>query len=128
MHTTKNTAIIGTTIVLLHPVLARAGTSIIPIGSPEGCDFSAGLKAASDAGGAARCVPIFIGLLIQFVLGFVGAFCLINIMIGGFHIAFGSAVGDKEAGKSRVLWALVGLFVSLISYGLINLVITTLGL
>ena len=86
-----------------------------------GCDFLSGRFGAG-------CVPIFIGHLIQFILGFVGAFCLINIMIGGFQIAFGSAIGDKEAGKSRVLWALVGLFVSLISYGLINLIITTLGL
>lgn len=76
----------------------------------------------------ADCVPRFIGHLIKFILGFVGAFCLINIMIGGYQIALGSAVGDKEAGKSRVLWALVGLFVAMASYGLINIVITTLGL
>lgn len=85
------------------------------------CDFASGNIHAD-------CAPRFIGHLIQFVLGFVGAFCLINIMIGGYHIALGSAIGDKEAGKGRVLWALVGLFVSLISYGLINLIITTLEL
>lgn len=86
-----------------------------------GCNFTSGLVGAA-------CIPIFIGHLIQWVLGFVGAFCLINIMIGGYQIALGSAIGDKEAGKGRVLWALVGLFVSLISYGLINLLIRTLGL
>lgn len=86
-----------------------------------GCNFTSGQFGAA-------CIPIFIGHLIQWVLGFVGAFCLINIMIGGYQIALGSAIGDKEAGKGRVLWALGGLFVSLISYGLINLLISTLGL
>lgn len=76
----------------------------------------------------AGCVPVFIGHLIQFVLAFVGGICLINIMIGGYQIALGSAIGDKEAGKNRILWALVGLLVSLFCYGLINLLISTLGL
>ena len=49
-------------------------------------------------------------------------------MIGGYNIALGSAIGDKEAGKSRVLWALIGLLVTMLSYGLLNLIITTLGL
>lgn len=107
----------------------------------SGCDFVGGLsRSIKNPDGAgfisnpaqtlspAACIPLFIGKIIQFVLGFVGAFCLINIMIGGYQIALGSAVGDKEAGKSRVLWALIGLFVSLISYGLLNLIITTLNL
>lgn len=104
---------------------AHAAALIENIG---GCDFTNGLKGASNAGIASTCVAVFLGHLIKWVLGFVGAFCLINIMIGGYQIALGSAVGDKEAGKGRVLWALVGLFVSLISYGLINLLISTLGL
>ena len=75
-----------------------------------------------------HCIPIFLAHLIKFILGFVGAFCLINIIIGGYQIALGSAIGDKEAGKSRIMWALVGLLVTLLSYGIINLIITTLGL
>lgn len=88
---------------------------------PQGCNFTTGKVGA-------HCIPIFLNHLIQWVLGFVGAFCLINIMIGGYQIALGSAIGDKEAGKGRVLWALIGLFVSIVSYGLINLLISTLGL
>ncbi|MBI1934662.1 hypothetical protein HYS30_03275 [Candidatus Peregrinibacteria bacterium] len=83
------------------------------------CDFTTGNIHAD-------CVPRFIGHLIQWVLGFVGAFCLMNIMIGGYQIALGSAIGDKEAGKSRVLWALVGLLVAMASYGILNVIITTL--
>lgn len=85
-----------------------------------GCSFTTGQIGAN-------CLPIFIRHLIQWVLSFVGAFCLINIMIGGYQIALGSAIGDKEAGKGRVLWALIGLFVSLISYGLMNLLLTTIS-
>lgn len=101
----------------LTPDRARAAL----IENVGGCNFTTGQVGA-------HCIPIFIGHLIQWVLGFVGAFCLINIMIGGYQIALGSAIGDKEAGKGRMLWALVGLLVSLISYGLINLLIRTLGL
>lgn len=86
-----------------------------------GCPFTSGNFHAP-------CVIIFIAWLIRWVLGFVGAFCIINIMLGGFQIAFGSAVGDREAGKSRVFYALVGLFVTIVAYGLLNLIITTLGL
>lgn len=90
---------------------------IEPVGT---CNFTTGLIGA-------HCIPIFISHLIRWVLGFVGAFCLINIMIGGYQIALGSAIGDKEAGKGRVLWALIGLFVSLISYGLMNLLLNTIS-
>ncbi len=96
-------------------------TAYAAIIDPAVCDFATG-NIHDD------CVPKFIAHLIQWILGFVGAFCLINIMIGGYQIALGSAIGDKEAGKGRVLWALIGLLVSLVSYGLINLLISTLGL
>ena len=101
--------------------LASPSTVYAAIIDNSVCDFATGNIHAD-------CAPRFIGHLIQFVLGFVGAFCLINIMIGGYQIALGSAIGDKEVGKNRVLWALVGLLVSMVSYGLINLIITTLAL
>ncbi|OGJ57855.1 hypothetical protein A3H22_02060 [Candidatus Peribacteria bacterium RIFCSPLOWO2_12_FULL_55_15] len=106
-------------LVLVFSIPLPAYAGLIP--DLPGCAFTTGIFGAN-------CVPIFIGQLIKWILGFTGGICLINIMIGGYQIALGSAIGDKEAGKSRVLWALVGLLVSMLSYGILNTIIGTLSL
>jgi len=95
---------------------AEAGDGVVTTGIP-GCDFVTGKLTA-------QCIPQFIGHLIAFAFGMVGAFFLINAMIGGYQIAIGAATGDKEAGKRRLFNAVIGLIVCILAYVILNLFIT----
>jgi len=95
--------------------------SIVPQNIP-GCNFFEGLK---DQDGF-TCVLVFLGNIARFLLGFTGVICLIMIMIGGYQIAIGSVIGDKEQGKSRIIWSLVGLLVCILAYAIVNTVVVIL--
>lgn len=85
----------------------------------EGCDFVTGSLQAA-------CIPSFIGHMIQLLFGFTGIFCLVNIMIGGYQVALGGATGDKEKGKQRITWAILGFILSVCSYLILDLVLEAL--
>lgn len=101
---------------VLLPAVAHA--QIIISGIP-GCNFSTGAHLAS-------CIPSFIAHLIQFVFGLIGGFFLINVMIAGYQIAISGITGDKEAGKRRVTWSVVGLVVSVLAFVILDMVISLL--
>lgn len=73
------------------------------------------------------CIPIYIGYLIQVVFGATAGFALIEIVKSGFQIAWGGIdSGNKDKGKQRLLWALVGLVFSLLAFVLTDFIFTSL--
>ncbi len=108
-------------ILLLLPLSAMAAVPVEPgliLGEDElpGCDFQTGRLEAA-------CIPVFIGHIVQLVMGFVGAAFVINVMIGGYELATGSLEGDTGKGKERIWWSIIGLIVTACAYVIYNLIL-----
>ena len=104
---------------ILVPI-ASAQDAIITGGIP-GCDFATGQLDKT-------CPANFLAYLIQFLFSFIGAACLIVIVISGFQIVLGSLPGgNKEGGKTRLKWAIIGFIVSALAFFIIDFIIATIG-
>lgn len=87
----------------------------------SGCDFTTGRLAAA-------CIPVFIGHLVQVIMGLVGSVFVINVMIGGYEYVIGSLQGEESNGKERIYWSIIGLIVTSLAYLILDLVLTVLGI
>lgn len=96
-----------------------AGAQIITNDVP-GCDFVTGYLSAA-------CIPIFIGHVIQVIMGLVGGLFIINVMIGGWQYAIGAVQGDEGKGKERIQWSIIGLIVTTCAFLIFDLVWEVLG-
>jgi hypothetical protein len=74
----------------------------------------------------AACIPAFIAHLVQLIFGVIGVFFVVNLMIAGYQIAFGGLTGDKEAGKNRFKWSLIGLGIAVCSFVILDTVISVI--
>jgi hypothetical protein len=106
-------------LALLLPGLAYAQPGIIT--NIPGCDFVTGKMTSA-------CVPMFIAHLIQFVFSLAGVFFILNVMFAGYQIAIGSVpgVGDKEKGKARLTWSIIGFVVTAFSFLIMDLILSVL--
>ena len=100
------------------PTLAAAQQGIITTGI-TGCNFSTGrLRAA--------CIPNFIGYLVQFIFSLLGMFFLLNVIYAGYEIAVSGVTGDKESGKKRLTWSVIGLIVAICAFVILDLVLSVI--
>lgn len=108
------------TSLLLLPSAAAAQLPGI-ITTIPGCDFVTGRFTA-------MCIPMFIAHLIKFVFSLAGVFFVLNIMFAGYQIAIGSVpgLGDKEKGKTRLLWSILGFMTTVFSFVILDLVLSVL--
>ncbi len=74
------------------------------------------------------CIPAYIAYVIQFMFAGLGTLSLIQMIIAGYQIAISGVMpgGSSEAGKNRLLWSIIGLVVSLLSFAIINFFIASL--
>jgi hypothetical protein len=75
----------------------------------------------------ARCVISFIKWLISWFVPAVGFYFLLMLLIGGYQIALGNVTGDKEGGKDRVKWAIIGFIITALSFFIIDFVISAIS-
>lgn len=68
-------------------------------------------------------VPYYIVRVIDFALLLSGVLSVLFIIIGGYLFIAGSYTDEKEKGKKTIMYALLGLALSLLSYTLVNLVL-----
>lgn len=101
---------------LLHGIAFPAAHAQLIVQGAGGCDFQTGQLSAA-------CIPGFIGHVIQVVIGFIGAFLLINILIAGYQIAIANVIDDKAAGKNRLIWSLVGFTVAVSCYLIVDIIL-----
>lgn len=85
----------------------------------EGCDFVTGNLEV-------ECIPNFIGALVKGIFGLIGIIFMINIMLGGYQIAFSGLTEDKGAGKNRIYYSIFGCFVSVAAFLLVDFVVSAL--
>ena len=83
-----------------------------------GCNFTSGALLAV-------CIPNFIAHLIQFIFTLLGMFFVANVMFAGYQIAIGGiSPGEKDNGKRRLMWSIIGLIVSICSFVILDLIIS----
>lgn len=83
----------------------------------DGCDFVTGQLEA-------RCIPNFIGYLVELIFGVVGLICLINIMIAGYELAASGVTEDKTAGKNRLTYSVIGAVVCVCAFLIVDFFIS----
>ena len=77
-----------------------------------------------NAGTAGKAIAVMIGLVIEAVLGIVGAIALVLFVYGGMMMIISGGSSEKiNKGKEILIWATIGLFIILGSGMLVNFVI-----
>lgn len=99
---------------------AAQNLEIIPKAGLPGCDFATGRHTAA-------CIPQFIGHVIVQVFQVISALFILNILFAGYQYAMGSISGEKEGGKDRLKWSIVGLIVSVTSFLILDIVLTVIA-
>ncbi len=69
-------------------------------------------------------IPFYMTYLINFILAVSGLISVLFIVIGGYWYIIGSAQGQTDKGKNTILYAIVGLVVSLMAWIIVNVVQT----
>ena len=68
-------------------------------------------------------LPAFIAKFIDFGIIMAGSICLLFLVIGGYRYIVGGIVqSQREQGKQTIMYALIGLIVSLLSWAIVNTV------
>ncbi len=101
---------------------AQAPMSLIPPSGSlaAGCNFVTGDIHF-------HCIPLYIGYLIQFMLGMAGGFFLFGIMIAGYKYMFGSiTAAGMESGKKELIGRIVGFAIIVFSYLMVDIIIELL--
>ena len=83
------------------------------------------VRATNDPDGITPDTFVRFGLeLIQTLVEVAGVVAVIMVMFGGFAYVFGSFAEEKETGKNTLKYSLVGFVVCLLSWAIVDLVIT----
>lgn len=68
-------------------------------------------------------IPLLIEYVIKFLLGITGALALFFFINGAFEYVWMVPIDKKEEGKNRMIYAIIGLVIILLSYILIDTII-----
>lgn len=71
-------------------------------------------------------VPFYIKYLIQFALSIAGLIAVLGIIIGGYYYFFGGLSDDKDKGKRSIIYGIAGFVLAILSWALVNIVISAL--
>jgi hypothetical protein len=71
-------------------------------------------------------IPFYIKYLIQFALSIAGLVAIGSIIIGGYFYLFSGLMDDKDKGKRAIIYGIVGFVVAILSWTIVNIVISVL--
>ena len=71
-------------------------------------------------------IPFYIKYFIQFALSLAGLVAVGSIVIGGYFYLFGALADDKDKGKRAIMYGILGFIVAILSWTIINIVISIL--
>lgn len=103
------------------------GPQLIPdSGEIGGCSFITG-----DFG--FDCIPLYLAYLMRLAFGMAGGFAVMQIIQGGYEVALGglNQVGglpDKDSGKKRITHAILGLIVVVLTYLIVDTIVSAIFL
>ncbi|MDP2624775.1 MAG: pilin [Candidatus Peregrinibacteria bacterium] len=67
-------------------------------------------------------VPFFITFFANFFIGLSGIISLLFVVLGGFWYMTGGITDDKEKGKKTIMYALVGMSITLLAWIIVNVI------
>ena len=70
-----------------------------------------------------RNIPCFIKFFTQTLVGIAGSISVVFIMVGGYRYVISTEEDAKSGGKKTIIYALIGLAVSLLAWVIIDLVL-----
>ena len=73
-----------------------------------------------------HCIPLYLAYLIQLVVACLGTICLVMLIWAGYEWAFSSLEGDAQNAKKRIRNALLGMVLALLSFLIVDTVVTVL--
>jgi len=111
-----NCLVIGS-LLLIHPCLAQNNTvsqnSSNTIASEEELELPQPL--------GHRSIPVIIGDVLKYILGFVGIIALVMFIYGGFTWMTSGGNADKiKTGKNAIVWAILGMAFIFLSYAIVE--------
>ncbi len=71
-------------------------------------------------------IPFYIKYLIQLALSLAGLVAVGAVILGGYFYLFGAFADDKDKGKRAIIYGIVGFIVAILSWTIINIVMTVL--
>ena len=69
-------------------------------------------------------VPYYIRSILEFVISLAGLVAVGGVVSGGFLYLFAGVSDDKEKGKKAILYGVIGFVITLISWALVNIVVS----
>jgi hypothetical protein len=87
------------------------------VGQNLGCKIKTGVFLADD-------IPYYLKYIADFLLGIVGLISTLFIVLGGYHYIIGGLTEEKEKGKNTIKHALYGLVLALLSWVIVNTIIS----
>ena len=77
------------------------------------------------------CIPLYLAYLLRIAFGMAGGFAVFQIIQGGYEYALSGlqqfgGLPDKEAGKKRITNAVLGLVVVVLTYLIVDTIVSAL--
>ncbi len=69
-------------------------------------------------------LPYFVTYIANFLLGLSGIIAVLFIVIGGYNYIYGGIMDQKEKGKNTIMHALIGMWVAILSWVIVQVVLT----
>jgi hypothetical protein len=67
-------------------------------------------------------IPFYISGIANFFIGIAGTISVLFVLLGGFWYMTGGLTDDKEKGKKTIMYALVGLGITLLAWIIVNVI------
>ncbi len=123
--------------LLLVPALALGASAVVPVlesvPAAAQCDSNAGINAGINCAiGDNKKTDIFgdggiFQTVVNVFLFIIGAVSVIMIIYGGFkYVTSGGDSSGVTSAKNTILYAIIGLIIALLAYGILNFVIKNL--
>lgn len=110
------------------PVLAQGFTSADTGLSETAQKAGFDITAACQHGASGGCIPYFIGVVVNVLLGLFGSLFLVLIMYGGFQYMFAQGEPEKiKSAKTTIVNAILGMIIVAASYAIANYVLTAIS-
>lgn len=111
------------------PLVSRKNVAVAQ--SEEACEGAPGStwngQECVPAQGSGPSIEDLIGTITDTLLFIIGAVSVIMIIVGGFqYVVSGGDSSKVEKAKNTILYAVVGLVVAIVSFALVNFVLTNL--
>jgi len=101
----------------IYKAMAQGDITILPRGDDSLADkIRSGEIGLND-------IPAFIAFFIETAIVIAGIVAFLMLLVGGYQYIIGGVYSDmREQGKNTIIYAITGLVLALLAYGIVNLI------